>query len=233
MTNLRDEGTSEPFRLGDWTIEPELGRISRGGEVVQLRPRAMDVLVCLAELEGRLASKQHLIDSVWRTEFVSANALTHVIAELRTHLGDNPEEPSYIETIPRRGYRVIAPVAFPEAGRPGPRLEVTQFKLVGEDGEYALTEGEHLIGRAPDAEVRIDSSEVSRRHALIVIDGGTATIDDLGSKNGTFLRGRRVCEPTRLVDADEIRIGLDLAQFRFVVLDDRTRTEQARRSRRD
>ena len=223
----------EPFRLGDWTVEPELGRISREGEVVQLRPRAMDVLVCLAELEGRLASKQHLMDSVWRTEYVSANALTHVIAELRTRLGDDPEEPSYIETIPRRGYRVIAPVAFPEAGGSRPRPEAPRFKLVADDGEYLLAEGEHLIGRLPDAEVRIDSSEVSRRHARIVIDGDTATIEDLDSKNGTFLRGRRLCEPARLADADEIRIGLDLARFRFVVLDDRTRTEQARRAQRD
>ena len=223
----------EPFRLGDWTVEPELGRITREDEVVQLRPRAMDVLVCLAELEGRLASKQHLIDSVWRTEFVSANALTHVIAELRTRLGDDPEQPSYIETIPRRGYRVIAAVVFPEPDRRRPRPEAARFKLVADDVDYPLTEGGNLIGRAPEAEVRIDSSEVSRRHARIVIDGDTATIEDLDSKNGTFLRGRRLCEPARLSDADEIRIGLDLARFRFVVLDDRTRTEQARRAQRD
>jgi DNA-binding winged helix-turn-helix (wHTH) protein len=223
----------EPFRLGEWTVEPELGRLSREGEVVQLRPRAMEVLVCLAELEGRLASKQHLMDSVWQTEFVSANALTHVIAELRTRLGDDPEKPSYIETIPRRGYRVIAPVVFPEPGRCRARSEAARFQLVADDGDYPLTEGENLIGRAPDAAIRIDSSEVSRRHARILVDGDTATIEDLDSKNGTFLRGRRLCEPARLADADEIRIGIDIARFRFVVLDDRTRTEQARRAQRD
>jgi transcriptional activator of cad operon len=98
------------FRLGEWAVEPELGRISRAGTVVQLRPRAMEVLVALADLNGGLASKQHLIDTVWRTEFVSDNALTHVVAELRTALGDDTDNPSHIETIPRRGYRLIAPV---------------------------------------------------------------------------------------------------------------------------
>ena len=88
-----------------------LNRISRDGHNVQLRPRAMDVLVCLATSNGEVATKQHLIDTVWRTEFVTENALTHVIAELRTDLGDDARNPSYIENIPRRGYRLIADVA--------------------------------------------------------------------------------------------------------------------------
>ncbi len=75
----------------------------------------MDVLVCLARDPGEVATKQHLIDSVWRTEFVTENALTHVIAELRTELGDDARSPTYIENIPRRGYRVIAEVSTAEA----------------------------------------------------------------------------------------------------------------------
>jgi len=231
MAEPPDGAPREPFRLGEWTVEPELGRISRGDEVVQLRPRAMEVLVTLADLEGRLASKQHLIDTVWRTEFVSDNALTHVVTELRTELGDDVESPSYIETIPRRGYRVIAPVTVIEAGRPGSQPESPLFRLEEEDREYPLVEGENLIGRAPDAEVRIDSPEVSRRHARIVVEGATATLEDLGSKNGTYLRGRRLDEPARLADADAIWIGLDLARFRFVVVNDRTRTERSHRER--
>jgi hypothetical protein len=188
----------------------------------------MDVLVCLARLQGRLATKQHLIDTVWRTEYVSDNALTHVIAELRNELGDDAEHPSYIETIPRRGYRIIAPVTLPEKDHPAPSAGTNLFKLESDQGEILLVEGENLIGRAPDASIRIDNSEVSRRHTLITVEGNTATLEDLNSKNGTFLRGRRLDAPATLADADEIRIGLDLARFRFVVHDDRTRTEQAR-----
>jgi DNA-binding winged helix-turn-helix (wHTH) protein len=216
------------FQLGEWTVDPELGRITRDEQVVQLRPRAMDVLLCLARLQGRLAYKQHIIDTVWRQEFVSDNALTQVIAELRTELGDDAERPSYIETIPRRGYRVIAAVSLPEAAQPATPAGTPMFKLEGDESEIPLTDGENLIGRAPDAAIRIDNSEVSRRHARIVVEGTTATLEDLGSKNGTFLRGRRLEAPTKLADADEIRIGLDLARYRFVVHDDRTRTEQAR-----
>jgi tetratricopeptide (TPR) repeat protein/TolB-like protein len=87
----------------------------------------MAVLVCLAACGDRLASKQHLIDTVWRTEFVSDNALAHVITELRTALGDDAESPRYIQTIPRRGYRLIATVsaAAPEEGavERSPRLQ--------------------------------------------------------------------------------------------------------------
>jgi DNA-binding winged helix-turn-helix (wHTH) protein len=219
------------FQIGEWTVDPELGRISRSERVVQLRPRAMDVLLCLAELQGRLASKQHLIDSVWQQEFVSDNALTQVIAELRTELGDDAEHPSYIETIPRRGYRLIAPMTSPDAAQPAPPAGTPLFRLEGDEGEIPLGVGENLIGRAPDAAIRIDNSEVSRRHALIVVKGTTATLEDLGSKNGTYLRGKRIEEPAKLANADEIRIGLDLARYRFVVHDDRTRTEQTHRSR--
>jgi DNA-binding winged helix-turn-helix (wHTH) protein/tetratricopeptide (TPR) repeat protein/TolB-like protein len=136
MAEAPDGGPRGPFRLGEWFVEPELGRISRGDEVVQLRPRAMEVLICLVELKGRLASKQHLIDTVWRTEFVSDNALTHIIAELRTELGDDAEKPTYIETIPRRGYRVIAPLTT----------------LAAEIGNPQPFGGEDPIERAPDSE---------------------------------------------------------------------------------
>ena len=96
-----------------------LNRISCDGQSVQIRPRAMDVLVCLASHNGDVATKQDLIDAVWRTEFVSENALTHVIAELRTELGDDAKNPTYIENIPRRGYRLLAEVSRDESDRSG------------------------------------------------------------------------------------------------------------------
>ena len=99
--------------------------------------------------------------------------------------------------------------------------------LVDDDGnELWLKEGENLIGRSPDAAIRIDTSKVSRRHARILIEGVTATLEDLGSKNGTFLRGRRLEQAARIEDADEIQIGANLALFRFKVVDDETRTDE-------
>lgn len=216
-----------PLRIGDWIFEPELDRISRGEEQRKLRPRVTELLLCLAQADGKLVSKRQLIDHVWRSEFVTENALTHLIAELRAALGDSSADPHFVETIPRRGYRLIAEVekcTFASA----PEIDETpRFALVDENGlELALAEGENLIGRTSEARVRIDASEVSRRHARILIHGGSASIEDLGSKNGTYLRGRRIRAPERLDHADEITIGLDLARFRFQALDPETRTEQ-------
>ena len=125
----------QSFHLGEWLVEPELDRISRDGQVVQLRPRAMDVLRCLAQFAGELARKRELIDAVWRTEFVSEHALTQVIAELRAAFGDDARNPTYIENIPRRGYRLVAPV----------------IALVSEP--RVATEGEEAAEAGPDEPV--------------------------------------------------------------------------------
>ncbi len=182
--------------------------------------------MCLADLDGRLATKQHLIDTVWHTEFVSENALTHVIAELRTALGDDARHPRYIETIPRRGYRPVARVMLHDGAPVSAPAPLPRFKITSDDAEFPLAEGVNLIGRGPDATVRIDDPEVSRRHASITVEDDGVTLHDLGSKNGTFLRGERVAEPARLANADEIRIGVNVATFRFVAIDDRTKTKQ-------
>jgi DNA-binding winged helix-turn-helix (wHTH) protein len=99
-----------PFRLGDWLVEPSLNRISRGDTTIQLELKVMDVLVCLAERAGEVVTRQEIVDRVWATEFISDSTLTHAIAELRNALGDDARNPSFIETIHRRGYRLIASV---------------------------------------------------------------------------------------------------------------------------
>jgi DNA-binding winged helix-turn-helix (wHTH) protein/WD40 repeat protein len=98
------------FLLHDWLVEPSLNRLSREGTSIQLELRIMDVLLCLAERAGELVQRQELIDTVWSTEFISENTLTRAISELRSVFGDDSKKPSFIETIHRRGYRLIAPV---------------------------------------------------------------------------------------------------------------------------
>jgi pSer/pThr/pTyr-binding forkhead associated (FHA) protein len=77
-----------------------------------------------------------------------------------------------------------------------------------------LTEGDNLLGRGPDSLVWIDDESVSRRHARIAIRGGSALLEDLGSKNGTYVGGRKISAPTALRDGDEIRIGPQTLKFR-------------------
>jgi DNA-binding winged helix-turn-helix (wHTH) protein len=215
-----------PFHLGEWLVEPTLDRISRDGHHVRLRPRAMEVLICLAQESGKLASKQNIIDAVWRTEFVSEHALTQVIAELRAALGDDARNPTYIENIPRRGYRLVAVVTPVAASVPPARDASLPFKLQGEDCDHPLIQGPNIIGRTDDADIPIDRTEVSRCHARIFVSGTTATIEDLGSKNGTYLNGERLEQPTLLNNGDEIWIGRSVARLRFLVEGEPTMTEK-------
>jgi len=108
--------SGSPFLLGEWTVEPNLNRLSNGGRVVQLGLKAMDVLLCLAARAGELVDKRELLDAVWQTEFVAENTVTKRIADLRDALGDDAREPHYIETISKRGYRLIAVVVALDAG---------------------------------------------------------------------------------------------------------------------
>jgi DNA-binding winged helix-turn-helix (wHTH) protein len=214
-----------PFRLGAWTVEPSLDRISRDGGEVRLRPRAMDVLVVLALASGRLVGKRELVDEVWRTEFVGDHALTQVIAELRAALGDDARVPSFIETIPRRGYRLVAEVTpLADSVHPAGGASLP-FKLQMPDGDHRLVQGANVIGRTADADIRVDRTEVSRCHAAITVRGTTAVIEDLGSKNGTFVNGRRLDGPTALSNGDEIWIGRSVARMRFVIAGEPTETE--------
>jgi DNA-binding winged helix-turn-helix (wHTH) protein/TolB-like protein/tetratricopeptide (TPR) repeat protein len=111
------------FRIGDWLVQPSLNTVSRGETVLRVRPKVMDVLVLLAEHAGEVLSKDAIIDVVWAKKFLADTALSRAIFELREALGDDAHRPRYIETVPKRGYRLVAPVtpvAEPEGtdGRP-------------------------------------------------------------------------------------------------------------------
>jgi DNA-binding winged helix-turn-helix (wHTH) protein len=203
------------FSAGGWLVVPDLNRISKNEETIQIELKVMEVLVYLAGRPGELVSKRQLIDAVWKVEVISDGTLTRAVALLRKALGDDARRPRYIETIPKRGYRFIAPVELLD-GAPSTGL---RFKLEAADGEVRLVEGENVIGRDPRATVRINIDGVSRRHAKISVEGSLVTLEDLGSKNGTYLRGRRVQKPTRLTHGDEIRIGRKVARFKFVIGD--------------
>jgi DNA-binding winged helix-turn-helix (wHTH) protein/TolB-like protein/Flp pilus assembly protein TadD len=108
-------------RIGEWLAEPSLNRLSRGDTVVHLRPKAMDVLALLARQPGLVVSRETIIDTVWAKEFIADSALASAISELRKALGDDPQKPTYIETIQKRGYRLMQPVAVgPEGAAIGP-----------------------------------------------------------------------------------------------------------------
>jgi TolB-like protein/DNA-binding winged helix-turn-helix (wHTH) protein/Flp pilus assembly protein TadD len=99
------------FRLGDWLVQPALCRLSKDGRTVQVRAKVMDLLAYLAGHPGEVIPKARLLDDVWGSQAVSESALTRTVTELRQALGDDAEQSRLLETIPKRGYRLIGPVA--------------------------------------------------------------------------------------------------------------------------
>ena len=106
--------TITPFLLGTWLVEPDLNRLSDGDRVVALETRLMDVLTCLASRPGKIFSTDELLDSVWSGRAHADNTIYQAVADLRKVLGDAAHQPRYIETIPKKGYRLICPV-MPDA----------------------------------------------------------------------------------------------------------------------
>ena len=99
------------FTVGDWTIAPELNSLERDGQTVHVEPKIMQVLVTLAEHPGEVVSKEQIFHRVWPQTFVTDEVLTRSVSELRKVFEDNPREPTYIQTIPKGGYRLVASVA--------------------------------------------------------------------------------------------------------------------------
>ncbi|MGD1983437.1 MAG: winged helix-turn-helix domain-containing protein [Chromatiaceae bacterium] len=108
-------GLPNLFQLGDWQVQPALGRISAQGQEHKLEPRVMEVLVYLAEHQGEVISRDDLERAVWRGAIVSYDAVTGTIIKLRKALDDRARQPRYIETIPKKGYRLIAVVKLSDA----------------------------------------------------------------------------------------------------------------------
>jgi len=163
-----------PFLVGEWLVEPKLNRVSRGEVTVQLELKAMDVLLCLVDHAGDLVSKHDLLDTVWQTEFVSDNTVVNRIAELRGAFGDDPQNPRYIETIRKRGYRLIAEVGpvtmAAEASRPEPDIRApVENKPNPYPGLAAFTESDadRFFGR--EAESAALWRKISSRRLLAVI----------------------------------------------------------------
>jgi DNA-binding winged helix-turn-helix (wHTH) protein len=106
------------YRFDDVEIDTEGFRVTKAGEAVRLEPKALELLLFLAERPGRLVTKAEIQEAVWKDAFVTENALTRLVAQIRRGLGDDAREARYIETVPTRGYRFVAtfaPIASPEA----------------------------------------------------------------------------------------------------------------------
>ncbi len=109
--SLAESSVENVYRFDDVVVDCENFRAQRNGRKIIMTPRAFDVLVFLLKNGGRVVEKQELFDNVWKETFVSDNALTKIIKEIRHVLEDHAENPRYIETVPKRGYRFIGEIS--------------------------------------------------------------------------------------------------------------------------
>ena len=100
----------DDFRIGDWLVEPSLDRLSRGDTVIHLRTQLTNLLVLFAHNPGRTVSKEEILARIWEGQFVAESGMTRCIAEIRQALGDDAHDPKILQTITKRGYRLLAPV---------------------------------------------------------------------------------------------------------------------------
>jgi DNA-binding winged helix-turn-helix (wHTH) protein len=184
-----------PISFGSFVLNPDARELSRAGHPVALSPKAYELLEILVANRPKALSKTALREQLWPDTFVVEKNLVNLIAEIREALGDNPTNARFIRTVPRFGY------AFREAAAP------IHVHVLWDNGRAALGNGDHVLGRDPDVEIFLDSPGVSRRHAMLRINGGEVTVEDLGSKNGTFVGDRRVGSPTRLLDGEVFSVG--------------------------
>lgn len=213
-------------RAGGVTIDLERRELRCGGSAVHLSPKAFELLTHLVRHQPKALSKRELQEHLWPNTFVVEKNLSNLVSEIRSALRDDPIQPRFVRTVRRFGYAFQQP---PNETSPAvtPDRNV-RFRLMWQHGRAGLSEGEHVLGRDPDLALFFDSPSVSRRHALLRIDGHDATIEDLGSKNGTFIRDRRIDSAVRLVDRDVVRIGSIEVTFRVLRATGSTQTQSER-----
>jgi DNA-binding winged helix-turn-helix (wHTH) protein len=214
--------------FGEFALDRESRQLLRGGEEVHLTPKAFALLDLLVGRRPRAVTRAQVRDTVWpRTSVVDSN-LTSLLTELRSALGDDATHPRFLRTVRGFGYAFCGTATEAAGHTAGRGSRRSHLRLVYRGREVALRPGENVLGRCDDAVAWIDSPSVSRRHALILVSEDHATLEDLGSRNGTYLHSEKVVAPTPLADGDEIRVGRVFMTFRSLPAAGSTEPEAGR-----
>jgi DNA-binding winged helix-turn-helix (wHTH) protein len=216
--------------FGDLTFDSGSRQLSRGGREVHLSLKAFDLLKVLLERRPEAISKADLHAHLWPDTFVSETNLPSLVKEIRTAIGDAAHESRFVRTVHGFGYAFCGHAC--EASGPSATQPPAAFALIWEGRRIPLSEGENIVGRDDDAAVSFDSPTLSRRHCCIRIVGSEVTVEDLGSKNGTYVRDARLHSAAALVNGDRIRVGSFVLTLRAVGRDVSTQTEMAEKTPR-
>jgi DNA-binding winged helix-turn-helix (wHTH) protein len=200
------------LRFAEFELDLTAYALRRRGRRVKLEKLPMEVLILLVREAGALVERREIQAALWGSEvFVEHDsAINTAIRKIRQALGDDADSPRYVETVIGKGYRFVARVEegvslTEERRRDGPRPP--SYRLTRGRQEFVLQPGDNLLGRDPAARVYVDHASVSRRHARIAVGSDGATLEDLKSRNGTFVDGRRIDSPTEIQHGAIIALG--------------------------
>lgn len=203
------------YLFGRCRLDTSSRDLTRDGEAVHIAPKVFELIRLLIEARPRVLTKAELMEKLWPDAFVVEANLPVLIGEARAALGDQAGVSSAIKTHHGVGYSFVADVrearsaADRETGE-GPRLVLrTGVRRI------VLGAGINTVGRVREADVYLDDASVSRAHARIVVEHGKAAVEDLESKNGTWVQGVPIHGSTPLADGDELMFGT--VRFRFFV----------------
>ena len=203
-------------RFDRFTIDSESRQLTGDGGDLHLSPKAFDLLCVLIAARPNAVAKDDLHARIWPGIFVVDANLSVLVAEIRRALGDAAHVPRFIRTVHRHGYAFcgeatdLAPAAGSRGGESTPKAW-----LVWKERVLLLVEGENVIGRDPGCSVWLDVPGVSRRHARALVSGDSVIVEDLGSKNGTFVADAPVLAPRPLHDGEILHVGPVEVQFRL------------------
>jgi DNA-binding winged helix-turn-helix (wHTH) protein len=197
------------IRFGEFELDAEAHQLRRDGKELRLEPKAFSLLGILLSRRPAVVPRRELHERLWPHTFVTGANLSAVVSQLRDALGDQG---------PRGLIRVVQGFGYAFGGEATDDAPVAATAELGptvlwEGVAFSLGQGENVLGRVEEGAVFVDEASVSRRHARIVVEGEKATLEDLGSRNGTWLGTRRLTQPTPLEDGESFRLGSALLEF--------------------
>ncbi len=210
------------YLFGRCRLDVSSRALTRDDEPVHLSPKAFQLLHLLLERRPKVLTKTELMEALWPDAFVVEANLPVLVGEVRTATGDGGNGFPVIKTHHGIGYSFAAQTtemgsfgAHP--GAEGPKLVL---HVIGR--RIMLVPGINRVGRDNDVNVHLNDASVSRAHARIIVEGATATVEDLSSKNGTWVNGVPTHGPQVLTDGDELMFGSIRARFVIERPDDPT-----------
>jgi DNA-binding winged helix-turn-helix (wHTH) protein len=197
------------LRFAEFVFDEQRRQLFRGDEPVHLEPKAFELLALLLSRRPNALGKPEIREAIWPDTSVSESSLPGLVGDLRAALGDDGARPQLIRTVRGYGYAFCGAAT----GGPPPAVEACRWVALQADREVPLPDGTHLIGRGDKCLIRCTSIRVSRCHAQVRISPDRVVIEDLGSRNGTWLRGERIQGASEIQAGDTVRVGPESIRF--------------------